>query len=105
VRVEVGDTAFRPVFEGQVLTRVPVRIAMKDGARGQDLMFELEAQRTAAERQSTLGEGEMCWRWFWADERPPGGFGCAARFPGDAVERSLDGAPGRRIRVTLWPER
>ena len=90
VRVEVGDRA----FEDDVLTRVPVRIAMKGGARGQDLMFELEAKPAGAP------PGHVCWRWFWADERPPGGSACERR-RGEAVEQKLDGSAGLRMRVTL----
>ncbi len=95
VRVEVGDRT----FEDDVLTRVPVRIALKSGARGQDLMFELEAQDPAGGRPI-----EMCWRWFWADERPPGGSGCGSFIPGirgETVEQSLDGSAGLKLRVTL----
>lgn len=94
VRVEVGSKALLTVFEDEVLTRVPVRIAMKGGARSQDLMFELQAQEGAV-------PGKVCWRWFWADERPPGGFGCGSVIRREAVEQSLDGSVGLKVRVML----
>ena len=93
VRVEVGDREFANVFEGEALTRVPVRIRVQGGARGQDLMFELETEE----------QGKACWRWYWADERPPGGAGCW-RVPDQAEVASLDGTKGLKLRVTrLWP--
>jgi hypothetical protein len=92
VRVEVGAKAWETGFEDAALTRVPVRIAVRGGARGQDLMFELAAQETP---------GQLCWRWYWADERPPGGFGCGSRIGGTTVEQRLDGSLGLKMRVTL----
>lgn len=92
VRLEVGDRTFQTVFEDAALTRVPVRIPLKGGARGQDLMFELAAQETP---------GETCWRWYWADEGPPGGFGCGPLVTGKAVEQNLGGSARLRMRVTV----
>jgi hypothetical protein len=92
IRIEIEDTAFVTRFEGELLTRIPTRIRLKGGARGQDLMFELEAK----ERPGAA----LCWRWFWMDERPPGGSACGRR-PGETVEQKLDGSAGLKMRVTL----
>jgi hypothetical protein len=92
IRIEVGDTVLVTVFEGEVLTRLPKRLALARNARG-DLMFELQAQDGTA-------AGRVCWRWFWADEQPPGGSGCE-RFGGAGVEQSLYGSAGLKMRVTL----
>lgn len=94
VLVEVVSGQLQKAFEGELLTRVPVRIPVKGGGRGQDLMFEVEAEERP---------GERCWRWFWADEKPPGGFGCGSPVLGRTVEQSLDGSVGLKMRVTLLP--
>jgi hypothetical protein len=96
LRIEIGDTAFVTLFEGEALTRIPMRIRLERGARGQDLMFELEAE----ERPGAA----LCWRWFWMDEQPPGGSACG-HVSGKAIAQSLYGSGGLKMRVTLLSPR
>lgn len=100
VRVEVGDAVrgWRRVFEGTALTRVPLRIGLgADGARGQELMLELEAPEWGVPEDL---QESLCWRWFWADREPPGGGACASISRGTSVQR-LYGSTAGHLRVTV----
>ena len=100
VRLEVGSAAarWRQVFESEVLTRVPTRIPLgAQGARGQDLILELEAPDWGI---ATDLQEEICWKWTWADHQPPGGGSCTATNRGTAVER-LVGSTAAQLRVTV----
>lgn len=100
VRLESGTSAsgWRSVFEGEVLTRIPVRVSLgASGARGQDLAFELQPPEwgTPPDLQESL-----CWRWYWADRQPPGGGACASVAGGTVVQR-LYGSQAGHLRVTI----
>ncbi len=99
IRLEIRDAAsgWRTVFEGDALTRIPVRVPLRGkGARGQDLVFELDAPEWGFPEAP---ESSMCWRWYWADRQPPGGEACAATRRGTAVQPL--GADLGQLRVTV----
>jgi hypothetical protein len=100
VRLEVGSPAagWRQVFESDVLTRMPTRIPLgTQGARGQDLIFELEAPEWGVPIDL---QDEICWKWSWADHQPPSGGSCTATRHGTAVQR-LFGSTAAQLRVTV----
>ena len=102
VRLESGTSAsgWRSVFEGEVLTRIPVRVSLGAlGARGQDLVFELEAPEWGM--PPDLQES-LCWRWYWADRQPPGGSSCGSVAGGTTVQRLYGSRAGAgHLRVTI----
>ncbi len=99
VRLEIGSgESWRTVFEGDALTRVPVRVAMGgQGARGQDLMFELQAPEWGIPFDL---QDSLCWRWYWADQEPPSGGACASVDRGTVVQRLYGGGFGH-LRVVI----
>ncbi|MGH9896213.1 MAG: hypothetical protein ACREA0_30315, partial [bacterium] len=79
IRLEIGtdSTGWRRVFEGQGLTRLPVRVALaRDGAREEILLVELEDPEWR--NKNLKGHDQICWRWSWADRTTRGGGSCTS---------------------------
>lgn len=99
-RLEVGSPGgeWSTVYEGGVLTRLPLRVSLAGkGARGTDMVFELQAPEWGVPPTEV---DDLCWRWSWADRQPPGGGSCAAIRHGTAVQR-LYGSRAGFLRVTI----
>jgi len=99
IRVEVGGAAagWRQVFENEVLARVPTQIPLAgQGARGQDLILELEAPEWGVPIDL---QDEVCLKFTWADQ-PPGRGSCAPTRRGAAMQLLL-GSPAARVKVTI----
>jgi hypothetical protein len=100
VRLEVGTAAagWRKLFEGDAFSRMPIRAPTgMQGARGQDVLFELEAPEWGLPMDQ---QDIVCWHWSWADHLPPGGGSCAAAHGGRSVQR-LFGSTAGHLRVTI----
>lgn len=99
-RLEVGSPGgeWNTVYEGDVLTRLPLRVPLAGkGARGVDMVFELQAPEWGVPPAEV---DDVCWRWSWADRQPPGGGSCTGIHEGTAVQR-LYGSRAGFLRVTI----
>ena len=101
IRLEIGtdSTGWRRVFEGQGLTRLPVRVSLaREGAREQHLLFEVEDPEWR--NKNLKGHDQICWRWSWADRTTPRGGSCTSINRGTSVQR-LYGTGAGQLRVTI----